>query len=78
MDTDMFAQMLFGKDPAEAYIESDAGKKEITINSSLAAVIQILVDKNIVTSTELEKYQAKMEEFYKDRIRAEFKKLQEK
>lgn len=74
MDTDIFAQMLFGKDPAEAYIKSKEGKAHIYINSCLAAVIQILVDKKIVTENELNEYQKKMEELYKEKIRDEFKK----
>lgn len=77
MDINTFTEMLSGKDPVEAYIESDICKKEISTYSSLAAVIQILVDKNIVTVNELEEYQEKFEEIYKDRVRAELKKLQE-
>jgi hypothetical protein len=78
MDVDMFANMLFGKkDLAEAYIESKEGKAHICVNSYLTAVLQILVDKKIVTENELIEYQEKMEELYKDKIREEFKKLQE-
>lgn len=75
MDVDMFSNMLFGKDPAEAYIESAEGKARIYINSCLLAVIQILVDKNIVTDNELTDYQKKMEEKFKVQIRDEFKNL---
>lgn len=78
MDVDMFANMLFGKkDLAEAYLESKEGKAKVYINSSLLAVLQILIDKNVVTENEFNKYQNKMEEYYKDKVKEEFKKLQE-
>ena len=77
MDIDMFSKMLYGKDPAEAYIESAEGKARIHINSSLLAVLQILIDKNIITEEELKEYQKTMKEIFKNQIREEFKKLQE-
>lgn len=77
MNTDIFAEMLMGKDLAEAYIESDEGKKEININSSLMAVIHVLLNNNLVTGEKFEKYRSEYEEVLKNKIRAEFKKLQE-
>lgn len=77
MDVNIFSEMLLGKDPAEAYIESNEGKKEITINSNLLAVMYILIEKKIISNEEFEKAQKKCEEIYKDKIRAAFKKLEE-
>ena len=75
MDTNMFASMLFGKDPAEAYFESPEGKEKIYTTSSLGAVMQILIDKKIVTEDEFKAYRDKIEEVMKNKIREEIKNI---
>ena len=74
MDVDMFKSMLFGEDPVEVYAKSKEGKKEIVVNSSIMAVIQILIDKNIVTGNEFDKYQEEYEKLIKDNMREVYNK----
>ena len=60
----------------EEFINSIDGKREILTKSSILALIQILIDKKIVTPNEFDKYQERYEEEIIDVIKKTFKEKQ--